>query len=778
MKARMRKLPVLLMVASAVATAQKFAGSENLDTLIEQAVARDEIPGAVLMVGQPGRILHLKAYGWRALEPEREPMTVDTIFDAASLTKVVATTPAIMKLFEQGKVRLNDPVTRYLPDFQGGASAITVRDLLTHFSGLRPDLDLRPPWSGKQNGYFLAFVDPPVESPGVRFIYSDINFILLGALVERVSGQPLDEFVAEQVWRPLGMTETMFRPPAALQGRIAPTEVVDGVLLRGVVHDPTARYMGGVAGHAGMFTTAADLARYAEMMLGEGEREGVRIFSALTVRKFTTPQSPPDQPILRGLGWDIESPYSGNRGELFPVGSYGHTGFTGTSLWIDPVSRTYVILLANSIHPYLRPPITSLRGRVATAVAAALDIRTPGIVLSGYNETLVAAGRRRVVARNGEVLTGLDVLAREKFARLAGKRVGLITNHTGLDRQGRRNVDLMREAGVRVTALFSPEHGIGGKEEHDRIGHARDAATGIPIFSLYQGEQRRPTDEMLREVDVLVFDIQDVGARFYTYITTMAYAMEEAARRKIPFIVLDRPNPITGTRVEGPMLEPELASFVGYMPMPLRHGMTVGELARYFNTENRIGADLTVVRMEGWQRGDWFDSTGLTWVDPSPNMRSLNAALLYPGVALLEYSRNYSVGRGTDAPFEQVGADWIQGRELASYLNRRFIPGVRAYPTRFQPVSSRFAGQWIEGVRLVITDRESFNSARLGLELAAALLKLYPGKLDLEPNLRLIGSRAVVAALQEGQDPRLILERQREALEEFLGRRQAALLYR
>ncbi len=778
MKARMRKLPVLLMVASAVATAQKFAGSENLDTLIEQAVARDEIPGAVLMVGQPGRILHLKAYGWRALEPEREPMTVDTIFDAASLTKVVATTPAIMKLFEQGKVRLNDPVTRYLPDFQGGASAITVRDLLTHFSGLRPDLDLRPPWSGKQNGYFLAFVDPPVESPGVRFIYSDINFILLGALVERVSGQPLDEFVAEQVWRPLGMTETMFRPPAALQGRIAPTEVVDGVLLRGVVHDPTARYMGGVAGHAGMFTTAADLARYAEMMLGEGEREGVRIFSALTVRKFTTPQSPPDQPILRGLGWDIESPYSGNRGELFPVGSYGHTGFTGTSLWIDPVSRTYVILLANSVHPYLRPPITSLRGRVATAVAAALDIRTPGIVLSGYNETLVAAGRRRVVARNGEVLTGLDVLAREKFARLAGKRVGLITNHTGLDRQGRRNVDLMREAGVRVTALFSPEHGIGGKEEHDRIGHARDAATGIPIFSLYQGEQRRPTDEMLREVDVLVFDIQDVGARFYTYITTMAYAMEEAARRKIPFIVLDRPNPITGTRVEGPMLEPELASFVGYMPMPLRHGMTVGELARYFNTENRIGADLTVVRMEGWQRGDWFDSTGLTWVDPSPNMRSLNAALLYPGVALLEYSRNYSVGRGTDAPFEQVGADWIQGRELASYLNRRFIPGVRAYPTRFQPVSSRFAGQWIEGVRLVITDRESFNSARLGLELAAALLKLYPGKLDLEPNLRLIGSRAVVAALQEGQDPRLILERQREALEEFLGRRQAALLYR
>ncbi|MGB9605959.1 MAG: exo-beta-N-acetylmuramidase NamZ domain-containing protein, partial [Bryobacteraceae bacterium] len=552
--------------------------------------------------------------------------------------KVVATTPAIMKLFEWGKLRLNDRLTQYLAEFQGGASDITVRDLLTHFSGLRPDLDLRPPWSGRRNGIYLALVDPPVEPPGVRFIYSDINFILLGELVERLSGRPLEEFVAEQIWRPLGMNDTMFRPPASLIPRIAPTEIVDGVLLRGVVHDPTCRSMGGVAGHAGMFTTAADLARFAEMMLGEGEREGVRIFSPLTVRKFTTPQSPPDQPILRGLGWDIESPYSGNRGELFPVGSYGHTGFTGTSLWVDPVSRTYVILLANSVHPYLRPAITSLRGRVATVVAAAMDIRAPGIQITGYNEALVGPGRRRVVARNGTVLTGLDVLVREKFARFAGRRVGLITNHTGVDREGHRNVDRMLEAGLRITALFSPEHGITGKEDHDRIGHTRDAATGIPVFSLYQGDQRRPTEQMLRDVDVLVFDIQDIGARFYTYVTTMAYAMEEAARRKIPFVVLDRPNPITGTHVEGPILDADLTSFVGYFPLPLRHGMTVGELARYFNRENKIGADLTVVAMEGWHRGDWLDSTGLAWVDPSPNIRSLNAALLYPGVAMLEYS--------------------------------------------------------------------------------------------------------------------------------------------
>lgn len=775
---RAHKLFCLIVLAGLAPAQESFRAAEALDAVIQQAIAEDQIPGAVLLVGQPGRILYQKAYGFRALEPRREPMTLDTIFDAASLTKVVATTPAIMRLFEQGKLRLNDRVTQYLPDFQGGTSEITVRSLLTHFSGLRPDLDLRPPWSGHETGIRLALIDEPVAPPGVRFIYSDINFILLGAIVERLSGQGLDQFVTEQVWRPLGMNDTMFRPPEALVGRIAPTEVVEGRLLRGVVHDPTARYMGGVAGHAGMFTTAADLARYAEMLLNEGEREGVRVFSALTVRKFTTPQSPPDQPILRGLGWDMDSPYSGNRGELFPLGSYGHTGFTGTSLWIDPTSRTYVILLANSVHPYPRPAITSLRGRVATVVAAALDIRTPGVAITGYNETLVGAGGRRVLARNGEVLTGLDVLARQRFAPLAGKRVGLITNHTGLDREGRRNVDLMLEAGIQVAALYSPEHGISGRENHAQIGHGKDPSTGIPIWSLYQGDNRRPTDEMLRGVDVLVFDIQDIGARFYTYVTTMAYAMEEAAKRKIPFMVLDRPNPITGTHLEGPMLDQDLVSFVGYFPLPLRHGMTVGELARLFNAENKIGAELTVIPMEGWQRGDWFDSTGLTWVNPSPNMRSLNAALLYPGLAMLEASRNYSVGRGTDAPFEQIGADWIRGAELAGYLNRRYIPGVRCYATRFQPTSSNFQGRLIEGVRFVITDREAFNSSRLGLELAAALLKLYPGRLDLQANLRLIGSRDTVAALVKGEDPRSILTRQQEALSEFQRRRESYLLYR
>jgi uncharacterized protein YbbC (DUF1343 family) len=566
----------------------------------------------------------------------------------------------------------------------------------------------------------------------------------------------------------------MFQPPASLRDRIAPTEAP----LRGVVHDPTARYMGGVAGDAGLFSTAGDLARFCEMMLGKGSRQGVRIFSPLTVEKFTTPQSPPDQPILRGLGWDIDSPYSSNRGDLFPIGSYGHTGFTGTSIWMDPHSQTYVILLTNSVHPGRRPPITSLRSRVATIAAAALGMDSPGITITGYNETLSGAGIRREVVRNAQVLTGLDVLAEQNFAPLKGKKIGLITNHTGLDRDGKRNVDRMLAAGVQLVAIFAPEHGIFGAEDKENVDDTNDPATGLKIWSLYKQKDRRPSAEMLRGVDALVFDIQDIGARFYTYVSTMAYAMEESAARGLPIYVLDRPNPITGTRVEGPILDRQNQSFIGYFPMPIRHGMTAGELARMFNGENRLHADLQVIAMKNWSRGDWFDYTGLPWVDLSPNMRSLTAAMLYPGIAMLEYSKNYSVGRGTDAPFEEIGADFIHGSELAAYLNARQIPGVRAYPTRFRPATGNFAGVTVEGVRWLVTNRESLDSVRLGLELAAALQKLYPGRISFEANRKLIGNEAAIHSLAAGEDPRTIQQSLEAPLQDFLKIRDKYLLYR
>jgi uncharacterized protein YbbC (DUF1343 family)/CubicO group peptidase (beta-lactamase class C family) len=762
-----------------------FSGGPSLDLVIQEAVDSGLIPGAVLVVGHDGQVVYHKAYGWRALIPEREKMTEDTIFDLASLTKVVATTSCVMKLFEQGRIRINDPVTRYLPEFQGGKSDITVRNLMTHFSGFRPDLDLRPIWSGYETGIQRALVDKPTLPPGARFVYSDINFVLMGEIVRRLSGKTLAQYAHDEIFGPLGMDDSMFQPNAALRPRIAPTEIDEstGQPLRGVVHDETSRFMGGIAGHAGLFSTAGDLSRFAEMLLSRGEWRDpvsgrtVRIFSELTLHKFTEPGSPMDQPAIRALGWDVDSPYSGNRGELFPLGSFGHTGFTGTSMWMDPVSHTYVILLTNVVHPKRGKSLTALRSKVATIVAANVGIEVAGVSLSGYNDVMAGGGVHRLVARNAETQTGLDVLEGENFAELRGKRVGLITNHSGLDRGGHRNVDVMLAAGIQVTTLFSPEHGIAGADDAN-VANSADSQTGLPVISLYEPSSRRLTASMRPNVDALVFDIQDVGARFYTYSCTLLYALEEAAKTKTPFYVLDRPNPITGVHVEGPSLDAALNSFIGCYNMPLRHGLTFGELATMANAEQHWDADLHVVKMKNWERGDWFDTTSLTWVNPSPNMRSLNAALLYPGLAMIEALGNYSVGRGTDAPFEQIGADWIKGPELAAALNKRLVPGVRVYATRFRPSASNFANRDIEGVRFVITDRDSLNSVLLGLEVASALNKLYPGRLDWHACRYLIGNQRVLDDLSRGVDARAIAGRlEQEDVGQFLVRRQAHLLY-
>ena len=778
-----RGAAALVAICLSLPAAQSpFPSALALDNTINSAIERELIPGAVLLIGHRGAIVYRKAYGSRALIPKREPMTVDTIFDAASLTKVVATTSSIMKLFEKGKIRLNDPVTEYLPEFQGGHSGITIRNLLTHFSGLRPDLDLEPTWSGYQTGIDKALIDRPRTPPGARFVYSDINFILLGEIVHRLSGKTLAEYAKDNIFGPLEMKHTRFLPLAEWVSRIAPTEIepLSGGPIRAVVHDPTARDMGGIAGHAGLFTTADDLARFCQMMLNLGTSNGKRLFSTATVQKFTTPQSPANQAVLRGLGWDIDSPFSANRGELFPIGSYGHTGFTGTSIWIDPTSQTYVILLTNSVHPHRGKSLTSLRARVATLTAAAVGIHGKRVRLTGFNETITGtgAGAGPQVAANANVLTGLDVLMDEKFAPLQGKRLGLITNHTGLSQSGKRNIDLMRAAGLNIVALFSPEHGFAGRQDQPNVGNSKDTSTGIPVFSLFNGPNRRISQTMLTGIDTVVYDIQDVGARFYTYSCTMLSSMEECAKRKIPFYVLDRPNPITGVHVEGPVLEKDLESFVGCFEMPIRHGLTFGELAGMFNGERKTGADLHVIPVKNWDRGEWFDSTGLTWVDPSPNMRSLNAATLYPGVAMIEASPNYSVGRGTDAPFEQIGADWIDGRQLAAFLNSRFIPGVRVYPTRFQPTVSNFKNQMIEGVRFVVTDRNVFDATRFGLEIGFALEKLYPGKIPWDKNRFLIGSRAVIEAEKSGVDPRTTGQNLEESLKGFVAKRERYLLYK
>ncbi|MDE3138072.1 MAG: DUF1343 domain-containing protein [Acidobacteriota bacterium] len=791
-------LPIFLIVTVVATVMAAVPGPPKLsdiDAVINQAIAKDELPGAVLVVGHRGRIVYRKAYGERALVPRRERMTTGTILDLASLTKVFATSPSVMLLFQQGKIRLDDPVARYLPEFgANGKDQITVRMLLTHYSGLRPDPIIPPGVTGYDAVLRIIYADRPVQPVGMRFLYSDCNFIVLGELVRKVSGLPLNVFAARNFYEPLGMIHTRFLPPKSWIPRIAPTQVIDlspgakpesgkGRLLRGVVHDPTARAMGGVAGHAGLFSTADDLAIFCQMMLENGRvprgrNHGRQLLDAATIHKMTSVQSPPWGPDLEGLGWEIDSHYSSNRGELFPLGSYGHTGFTGTSVWIDPASQTFVILLANSVHPYLRPPLISLRARVATLVAAALNAGDTTGPTSPI-ERSIGADRHYdlsgITEHNEQTFTGIDILEQENFAPLQGKRIGLITNQTGIDREGRRTIDVLHSApGVKLVAIFTPEHGLFGKLD-ERIGNSKDPATGLPVYSLY-GKTLRPTDEELRGIDALVYDIQDAGVRFYTFTTTMMYSMEAAAKAHIPFYVLDRPDPLSGDIVEGPMLDRDRLSFTGPFPEPVIYGMTIGELAKMYNAENRIGADLTVVPMQNWHREDTFDQTGLVWIPPSPNLRAVGQTTLYPGIEILQ-TGGVSVGRGTDTPFQILGAPYINGRELAEELNHQFIPGVRFVPTFFSPTSGIFKGESCQGVELLVTDRAALSPMLTGIEIATALHKLYPNNFQLGRIIELLGSRSTLEQLENGDAPSRIVVGWQGEIEKFREMRKKYLMY-
>ena len=717
----------------------------EMDAAIDQAIADKKCPGGVLWVEHRGVSYH-KAYGNRALVPSVEPLTEDTIFDAASLTKVVACTPAVMLLVERGQIKLDEPVKSYIPEFQGdGKEAVTVRHLMLHLSGLRGDIETKTDWHGQAAAIQKACEEKLLTPPGTAFRYSDINFFLLGEIVQRVSRQPLEEFVAHEIYQPLAMTDTGYLPPESKLGRIAPTEVVDGKPYRGVVHDPTARQMGGVAGHAGLFFTASDLARYARMLLDLGELDGIRIFKPETVRLMTSVQTPESIPVRRGLGWDIDSGYSGPRGKVFPLGSYGHTGWTGTSLWVDPFSQTFVIFLSNRNHPDENGNVGALRARLGTMAAEAVAdynfayvpgalaprgesaslSRSPVVAASLPNTNAPAATQ---AAASPRTLDGIDVLVRQKFAPLKGMRLGLVTNHTGHDRERNPTIDLLKNApGVELKALFSPEHGIRGLQD-EHVGDSVDEKTGLPVYSLY-GATVKPRTEQLTNLDALVFDIQDIGCRFYTYTATMAKVMEAAAENGKKYFILDRVNPLNGRTVDGPVMVGD-PSFVGYHYVPLRYGMTIGELAAMFNTERHCNADLTIIPLENWRRDLWFDQTGLPWSNQSPNMRNLTEAILYPGVGLLESA--LSVGRGTDTPFEVVGAPYVDDVKLAAELNQAGLPGIRFVPIEFTPTYSVHKGQRCRGVYLVLTDRDACNVVDVGLLLAKTLYRLYP--LDFNPD--------------------------------------------
>jgi uncharacterized protein YbbC (DUF1343 family) len=755
------------------------ANLQPIDEIVNREIQLGNIPGAVVLIGQQDSVVYRRAFGYRALVPERVPMTEDTIFDLASLTKPIATATAVMQLVERGKINLDAPVARYWPTFgANGKNAIHVRDLLKHSSGLSAGLKVASIRSGYGEALKQIVAQKLIARPGKVFLYSDIDFIVLGELVARVSGLPLDRYCARWIFDRLAMKDTGFKPGVAERPRIAPTTYLNGKLLQGEVNDPVAYEMGGISGHAGLFSTVDDLAVFAQMLLNGGSLHGAEILKGTSIETMTARQQTKNGSGWWGLGWEIAPSFNSGPDELIPPNSFGHTGYTGTAMWVDPVSKSYLIILTNRVHPHgagdVKPLRMGLLRFVSTVLGEVSTSQSTKLPLQLGNVIMPAASEKRDPVRS-PVRSGVDELKAMDFAPLAGLRVGLITNHTGIDSGGRRTLDLLFNASnVKLAALFSPEHGLNGDLDR-RISSSNEPLTKLPVYSLY-GDVVRPSRAMLQGLDALVFDIQDAGARFYTYITTMAYAMEEAAKQSLQFFVLDRPNPINAMMVQGPVMDASLKSFTGYFPLPVRYGMTVGELATMFNAEIKIGANLHIIKMANYTRESWYDQTGLSWVGPSPNLRTLKSAILYPGVAMVE-GANLSVGRGTESPFELVGAPWIDGNELAAFLNQRNIRGVLFVPTRFTPASSRYQSQLCRGVQIVLVDRDRLDSAELGIEIVSALYRLYGNKFQMKSTLGLVGARWVLQAIQDGWDPRAIAHRWEASLPGFRAMRVKYLLY-
>lgn len=716
----------------------------RFDMAVRAAIDRGEIPGATLVVLRHGQVVYRRAYGFRAKEPVEAPMTSDTVFDLASLTKPLATATSILLLNEQGRLQLRDPVKKWLPAFVD--AHVTIEHLLRHVSGL-PAGNARAVHAPNAAIALEIITKTELErTPGEAYVYSDLGYVLLGEIVAAASGQKLDSFANTNIFLPLGLSSTSFLPTASVQQRIAPTTREGEDFLVGTVHDPLARKLGGISGNAGLFATADDIAKFVATLMNNGELSGKRIFSSTIVHQLLDLHTLPKATEQRSLG--LISMFEG----------IGHTGFTGTAFWIDPARNYGVVLLTNGVHPDGKGKAKQARQDVATAAI------------------LMSKGKVGATAPpTALVQSGVDQLERQGFSPLDGRKIGIITNHTGKNDRGERTIDvLVKHDKLALRAIFTPEHGLTGTAD-GLVQNGKDSATGIPIFSLY-GQNKRPPDDALKDIDTLVFDLQDAGVRFYTYISTLGIMMEEAAKRKLRFVVLDRPNPLGGRTLEGPILDADRESFVGYHEIPIRHGMTLGELARMFNTERKIGVELHVVEMVGWKRSMLWAQTGLSWLPPSPNLRTALEALLYPGIGLLE-TTNLSVGRGTSQPFEQVGAPYIDAQKLTNELHQAKLVGVRFTPITFTPTSSTFAKETCNGVRIEVTQIGDIESVRLGLTIAATLRRLYPTDWKATGMMTLLGNKRALDALVRGESADRIIAQYENDLADFANRRGPFLLY-
>ena len=700
----------------------------DMKALVAAAIAEGKLPGCVIAVGDKHGVRYLEAFGKRSLRPTQEAMTTDTVFDLASLTKSIVVGTLIAQLSDEKALSVQDRVAKYLPGFAGeGRSNITIAELMLHTSGLpsvTPLSDFEQPAEITRK----RLLQSPLSEPRGQFNYSDIGYILLGELIEEVTSSKLNTYANDHIFKPLAMHDTRYGPlPEDLRKRAAPTEDREEVMIRGDVHDPRAYRMGGVAGNAGVFSTAQDLSLFARMMLHGGNLNGAQILSPSAFAQFTEKHQAGH--AIRALGWDVLSGYSRLRGHALSAQAFGHGGFTGTSLWVDPGRDLFVIFLSHRVHPDGQGNVLQLIGDVTDV---AVQSANPGLPT-------------RCTKLSKRTKMGIDRLVENDFAQLAKTHVGLIVN--GASRTAKGQTTLAAFLGskkVVLQAIMTPEHGL----HVDQEGAVKDEATGVegvPIYSLF-GKQRRPTAKMLKGVNALVFDLQDAGVRFFTYMSTLREALVAAKEQGIAIWVLDRPNPLGGEIVEGPTLDPGVRTFVNYHNLPLRHGLTAGELAHLLNDELNIGADLHVQWMDNYYREFLWQDTGIAFVAPSPNLRNEAASLLYPAVAIVE-STNVSVGRGTEHPFEWIGAPFIDGDLLAERLNRAPLAGVSFEAVNFTPTARPHAGIPCNGVRLRISNPRSYRAANTGLTLARILAELY-GKRFLSSRVqKMIGHRSTMLAV-------------------------------
>ncbi len=794
---------------------------EKIEGIVSGPITDGDFPGCVIAIGRGSKVVYLRAFGNRSLKPNPTPMSTDAIFDLASLTKPIATSSAIMRLVDQGKLELYQTIASIVPAFaENGKGEITIADCLLHQSGLVADNAISDYADGVEEAWRRIYAMKMVAPLRSEMIYSDMNFIMLAEIVRILSGKSHEQFVQDEVFGLLGMRETGYLPAQRftheqLAARVAPTQPhvrsddqdMNESWGLGGVHDPRAYALGGVAGHAGLFSTASDLCIFGQMMLGRGTLwqdarrtygqknrtdADVQVVSESTWDLWTKPRLSGGLDDLRAYGWDVRSGFSGNRGRSLSSRSFGHGGFTGTGMWIDPTNDLYVIFLANRVHPSGEGACNSLIREVGSVAADAIDWSTPPaprVTLAPWTQVefvdtpMQEATKTIKSAESTEktsVLTGVDVLRRDDFQSLAGMKIGLITNPTGVARDGVSDITLLHEStNVHLEKLFSPEHGLYALKD-EKVTDETDPATGLHVYSLY-GETRRPTAEMLDGIDTLVFDIQDIGTRFYTYMSTMGEAMLAAAEHGKRFVVLDRPNPIDGVRVEGPITDAGRESFIAWDAIPLRHGMTMGELAQFFKRSRKLDTlDLEVVRCEGWKRSVRFDQTDLPWVSPSPNMRNLTEELLYPGMGLLE-TTNVSVGRGTATPFEWFGAPWLDldaSEKLVESLDALKLPGIFFATCRFTPDASVHKNVECCGVQLTLTDPDAFDSVRTGIEIACQLQKLFGDRWNGAKGFdRLLVHQATLDGVLSGQSYETLSSAWQLTLDAFMTQRAECLLY-